>query len=189
MEKIKIVCLGGSMEAGSSTLALLKFTVEYLTAKGAEVHLADIKQLNLPVFSYNSMNNDLNRHFKLLIKKIKEADGIIFASPEYHGTVSAAFKNVIDYFEILCSENPPYLTGKPVACIAVGGAENSGHSTLISMFSIVYNLRGIFLPSGFALGYSENLFDKNKKITGAGAVKKLKRMANELIYVSAQLKK
>lgn len=177
------------MEGGSSTLALLKFTADYLIAKGAEVHIADIKQLNLPVFTYKTMNLNHNRRFKLLINKVKEADGIIFASPEYHGTVSAAFKNVIDYFEILSTEKLPYLTRKPVSCIAVGGAENSGNSTLISMFSIVYNLRGIFLPSGFALGYSDNLFDNKKKLTGSYAVKKVKRMADELLFVSAKLKK
>ncbi len=189
MKKIKIVCIGGSMEAGSSTLGLLNYADDYLTSKGADVYLANIKSLALPVFSYKSMNSGLNRRFKLLIKKVKEADGIILASPEYHGTVSAAFKNTMDYFEVLSGVNPPYLTGKPVSCIAIGGAENSGHSTLISMFSIVYNLRGIFLPSGFALGYSVNLFDKNKKLSGAGAVKKIKRLADELIYVSAKLKK
>lgn len=188
MKRIKIVCIGGSMENGSSTLALLKYTSEYLTSAGAEVYLADIKKLKLPVFSYKTMNLNINPQFKLLIKKIKEADGFIFASPEYHGTISAAFKNVMDYLEVLCKNNPPYLTGKPVSCIALGGAENSGHSTLISMFSIVYNLRGIFLPASAALGYSDKLFDNKKVLTGLSAIKKLKRLANEILAVSVKLK-
>ena len=97
MKKIKIVCLGGSMEDRSSTLALMKYSADRLKELGADVYMADVKTLNLPIFSYKALKGAKSEKFKTLIKNVKGADGFIFASPEYHGTVSSAFKNAIDF--------------------------------------------------------------------------------------------
>ncbi|HAX47375.1 MAG TPA: hypothetical protein DCX92_00160 [Bacteroidetes bacterium] len=188
MKKINIVCLGGSMENRSSTLAVLKYAAKRLKLQGAEVYIADIKSMNLPVFSYKALKAVKNRKFTELVKKIRTADGFLFASPEYHGTVSSAFKNVIDYLEVLSADKPPYLSLKPVGCIALGGAENAGYATLNSMISIVHNLRGVAAPNSMAIGYASNLFDSKGNLRSEAVIKKLNRLSNELFILAERLR-
>lgn len=188
MDKIKIVCLGGSMEKGSSTMKILNFAASEMKKLGAEVYTADIKNLELPMFSYSYMQKLKSRAFNELNRNIKDADGFIFASPEYHGAVSAAFKNVIDYLEILSKNEPPYLSLKPVGCIAVGGAENSGFATLNSMISIVHNLRGVASPSSFAAGMVSSNLGSSGKITDDKLIKKIKRLVSEVYLLAVKLK-
>jgi len=176
------------MENRSSTLAVLKYAAKRLKLQGAEVYIADIKSMNLPVFSYKALKAVKNRKFTELVKKIRTADGFLFASPEYHGTVSSAFKNVIDYLEVLSADKPPYLSLKPVGCIALGGAENAGYATLNSMISIVHNLRGVAAPNSMAIGYASNLFDSKGNLRSEAVIKKLNRLSNELFILAERLR-
>ncbi|NOS86190.1 MAG: NAD(P)H-dependent oxidoreductase [Ignavibacteria bacterium] len=188
MKKINIVCLGGSMEQKSSTLAVLKYASASLKELGAEVYVSDIRTLELPVFSYKALRSLRNRKFTELVKKIKNADGFIFASPEYHGSVSSAFKNVIDYLEVLSKETPPYLSLKPVGCIALGGAENAGYATLSAMISIVHNLRGVAAPNSLAIGYGSSLFDNKGNLKSEVIIKRVNRLSDELFLLAKRLK-
>ena len=188
MKKIKIVCLGGSMEDNSSTLALLKYSANRLTELGAETFLADIKRLNLPIFSYKALKSLKNAKFSKLINEMSTADGYIFASPEYHGTVSSAFKNAIDFLEVLSVNTPPYLSLKPVGCIAIGGAENAGYATLNAMINIVHNLRGVVAPNSLALGYGGSIFNKKGELANEVVSKRLNRLADELYTLAVRLK-
>lgn len=188
MKKINIVCLGGSMEQKSSTLAVLKYASVKLKELGADVYISDIRMLKLPVFSYEALRSVKNRKFTGLVKKIKNADGFIFASPEYHGSVSSAFKNVIDYLELLSAERPPYLSLKPVGCIALGGAENAGYATLSAMISIVHNLRGVAAPNSLAIGYGSSLFDNKGNLKSETVIKRVNRLAEELFALAKRLR-
>ena len=188
MEKIKIVCLGGSMEKSSSTLAVLNYAAGKFEEFGADVSVTDIKSLDLPIFSYKALKSLKNRKFSEFVKKVKTADGFMFASPEYHGTVSSAFKNVIDYLEVLSVEKPPYLSLKPVGCIALGGAENAGYATLNTMISIVHNLRGVAAPNSLAIGYGSALFDNKGKLKSEPVIKRVNRLSEEVYLLAKRLK-
>src|SRR5687767_6329130 len=150
--KIRIIGIGGSMESNSSSLLYLNYVLNELKQLGADVQLVDIKTIDLPLYNYSKGIDATGEDLKKLLDDIHKADGYIFASPEYHGTVSSSFKNIIDYFEFLSGYNPPYLTQKPVGCLALAGAENSGAPTLAAMISIVHSLRGIVAPSSLAIG-------------------------------------
>ncbi len=188
MKKINIVCLGGSMELNSSTLGVLKYAATKLRELGSEVYVSDIRKLDLPVFSYKALKSLKNRKFTELVTKIKSADGFVFASPEYHGSVSSAFKNAIDYLEVLSAEKPPYLSLKPVGCIALGGAENAGYATLNTMISIVHNLRGVAAPNSLAVGYGSSLFDTKGKLKSEPVIKRLNRLIEEVYILAQRLK-
>ena len=188
MEKIKIVCLGGSLDAGSSSLKLVKCAEKKLMKLGAATSLIDIKELKLQIFSYSAMKKGPSPKFAKILAKIHEADGYIFVSPEYHGTVSAAFKNVIDHLEYLSAFKPPYLSSKPVGCIAVAGAESAGHSTLTTMISIVNNLRAIAASTSFAIGSGSNLFTPSGKLKDKNAERRLNRLAEEVYTLAVKLK-
>jgi len=187
-EKIRIIGIGGSLEQKSSTLAILSYTINEIKSLGAEVKLIDLKQIKLPLYNFSKGLAQAGKGFKKVLDDIHSADGYIFASPEYHGTVSSAFKNLIDYFEFLYDYNPPYLTGKPVGCIAAAGAENSGATTIQTMISIVHSLRGIAASNSIAVGSSNKQIDEKGGLKNDVLKRKLKRLALETYNLSLKLK-
>ncbi len=48
---------------------------------------------------------------------VREADGLILATPAYHADMSGLLKNAIDLLEDLREEPRPYLDGRAVDCI------------------------------------------------------------------------
>lgn len=186
--KIKIAAIGGSLEETSSTLAFMKFAAGELVSLGAEVKIIDVKKIKLPLYSNSIDTKKTGKDFKKILDEIHSANGYIFASPEYHGTVSAAFKNIIDYLEFLSGYNPPYLTGKPVACIAAAGSENSGATTVQTMINIIHSLRGIAASNSIAVGSSNKQVDENGVIKNEALKRKLKRLAREIYDLAVRLK-
>jgi len=182
--RIRIIGIGGSLEDKSSTLAILSHEMKLIKSLGAQIKIIDLKRIKLPLFS-NSIS--LKGSIKDLLDEIHSANGYIFASPEYHGTVSASFKNVIDYLEFLSDYNPPYLAGKPVGCIAAAGAENAGATTLQTMFSIVHNLRAITASNSFAIGSASNIVSSKGELKNEGVKRKLKRLAEEVYNLAVKL--
>ena len=187
-EKVKITALGGSAEPLSSTLAYLKFTADELCKLGAEVKIIDLKNLILPLYGYKTDNISTEKEVKDYLEIIYNSDGYIFASPEYHGTVSAAFKNAVDYFEYLSDYKPPYLSKKPVGLIAAAGSENSGYRTLSTMMNIIHSLRGISAASSIAIGPANNPISASGEITSESVKRKLTRLAREVYELTVKLK-
>jgi FMN reductase len=187
-DKIKITAIGGSLEQNSSTSVFMNFSAAELRLKGAEVSVIDLRDFVLPLYSnYIEIGTKVGKALDLL-NLVRASDGLIFASPEYHGTVSAAFKNVIDYLEHLSIDDPPYITGKPVALIAAAGAENSGAATISTMINIVHSLRGIVIPGSIGIGSAGKQIDKSGQIISDSLKRKLKRLAEELYYLTVKLK-
>jgi NAD(P)H-dependent FMN reductase len=186
-EKIRITGIGGSMEPKSSTLLYLQYVLAELKTLGAETLLVDVRDLHIPMYDFSKGIKNAGRDFEKLLGEIHKSDGFIFASPEYHGTISASFKNVIDYFEFMDDYSPPYLTQKPTGCIAIAGAENSGGTTLNTMINIVHSLRGITASNSIAIGSAYKHVDKGV-ITNESIKRKLKRLAEEVYTLSEKLK-
>lgn len=161
--------------------------MDELSALGADTAIIDIRLLNLPLYDYNEGNIIYSEELIKVMNNIHSSNALILASPEYHGTVSAAFKNFIDYMEILKDYDPPYLTFKPAGCIAVGGGNNSGFFTLNTMINIVHTLRGITVSGNIAIPGIKKLFNENNILTDEAVKRRLKRLADEIYILANKL--
>ena len=99
--RISVVGLGGSMAPTSSTVAALKLALAGAEEAGAETRLFEISVLDLPMFVPGAEAPDLARR---LTEAVYEADGLLWSSPVYHGTISGSFKNALDWLELLLKE-------------------------------------------------------------------------------------
>ena len=184
---VKITGIGGSTDSNSYSLNVLKYAVKEISALGADTFIIDIKDIKLPIFRYSRGKYKIPEGIKKTLDIIHNSHGLILSSPEYHGTVSSAFKNVIDHLEGLSAYKPPYLTGKPVGCIAVGGGDNSGSFTLITMVNIVHSLRGIAASGSIAIPNIKRAFNNEHELTDKNYKRRLKRLASEVFFLASKL--
>jgi chromate reductase len=112
---LHLVGFSGSLREQSYSQAALRALQEELPS--------NIKLEILPLDTLPFFNQDLEidepasvRHFK---NKIRQADGVIIATPEYNGSISGVLHNALDWASRPHGRAP--LTGKLVAIISVGG--------------------------------------------------------------------
>ena len=136
---MKIVGLGGSLGLHSSSLAALEIALEGAAQTGAETQLLDIRRLDLPFYVPGATTIPASVHE--VCQAVHSADGLIWSSPLYHGTISGAFKNALDWLETLRDRRPPYLTDKVVGLISTAGGVQ-GLQAVNTMEFVVRALRG-----------------------------------------------
>jgi FMN reductase len=96
-----------------------------------------------------------------LIDAFRRCNGIIVASPAYHGSISGLVKNALDYTEDLRADPRVYLDGVAVGLIACAGGWQAAVQTLAALRSIAHALRGWPTPLGAAINTTTPLFDES----------------------------
>jgi FMN reductase len=152
-----IVGIGGTTRANSSTEKALRFALGVAEKEGAETKLFDGPTLD--VFPhYAPEKPERCQEANDLVAAVRRADGIIVATPGYHGTISGLVKNALDYTEDLREDEHPYLTGRPVGVIATGAGWQGTVSAMEALRSVVHALRGWPTPLGAAINTSQPAF-------------------------------
>lgn len=152
-----ILGIGGTTNPDSSTEQALAIALKAASDAGAETQLFGSEKLcALP--HYLSDPAGLNETGKDLVDAVRRADGIILASPGYHGTISGLVKNAVDYIEETAADERVYLDGLPVGLIATAYGWQATGSTLAAMRSIVHALRGWPTPLGVGINASGGIF-------------------------------
>lgn len=140
---------------GSTSEAALRIAVDAAAGRGAQVRCITGPDLVLPM--YEGPGGARDARTAALVDAVRWADGLIIASPGYHGAVSGLVKNALDYIEDLRLEpdgtaaSRPYLDGVAVGCIAVAAGWQAAVSTLHQLRTIVHSLRGWPTPYGAAV--------------------------------------
>jgi FMN reductase len=182
-QSIKIVGLGGSLSTTSTSLAALKIALDGAAEAGAETHLLDIRLLNLPM--YTPELSEAPHSVLEFSEAIHKADGLIWSSPLYHGTISGLFKNALDWLELLSNRNPPYLTDKVVGLISTAGG-TQGLQAVNTMEFIVRALRGWAVPLVIPIPRAWQVFDENGKIRDANIEDQLRSLGREVARAARQ---
>lgn len=183
MEPVKIVGLGGSLKEGSVSLLVLRVALEAAAAVGAQTELLDIRTLDLPMYTPEA---PATPSVQRLVDTIGSAHGMIWSSPVYHGSVSGAFKNVLDWLELLNKHEPPYLTDKVVGLIATAGGVQGLHA-ISTMEFVVRALRGWTLPLVAPVDRAWDAFDAEGHIRDEKMRSRLVQVGTEVARAAKRL--
>lgn len=121
MTSLNIVGLCGSLRAGSLNRMALNLAGASLP-EGVKFEVLEWR--DVPPFDSDLMAAGIPASVKELGARIREADGVVIATPEYNFSIPGMFKNTIDWLSRL--DNQPF-SGKPVAILSaatgpLGGA-------------------------------------------------------------------
>ena len=148
---LKILGISGSLRASSLNTAALRAAAG-LAPAGMSIELCDIG--DLPLYNEDLRAQGFPAPVQRLRERIKAADGLLIATPEYNYSVPGVLKNAIDW-----ASRPPEqpFDGKPVAIM---GASPGALGTARAQ----YHLRQCFIfLNGHVLNKPEVM------IAGAGA--------------------
>jgi len=155
----RIVAIGGTIKPGSSTERALAIAAAAANDEGAEVVTFDGAYMaRLPHYRGPDWTAEQGAD---LIEAVRGSDGVLLASPGYHGTVSGMVKNAIDYLEELAGDKRPYLEGRPVGLIVTAFGHQAANSGMTTMRTIAHALRGWPTPFGAALKVGPDSFHES----------------------------
>jgi multimeric flavodoxin WrbA len=95
-----------------------------------------------------AFKDDMQEIYALL----KDADGLIFATPVYNGGASAQIKTVIDRCRAVVAADKNFFKGKVGMGIALGGDRVGGQEAALQQIHTFYILNGMLVVSGGFFG-------------------------------------
>jgi len=173
-----VVGLGGSLSSVSRSRTALQRALEGVAAAGAEPRLLDLRELDLPM--YNPDDDQPTEAAAELIEACYAADGLLWSSPLYQGTISGAFKNALDWLHVLGRRDPPYLHDKVIGLISAAGG-TQGLQAINTMEFAVRALRGWAVP--YVVPLAGRGFDRDGRIQDPSVELQLETLGDEVVRV------
>ena len=182
-DKLLVVGLGGSLAHHSTSLAALEIALEGAREAGARTESLDIREMALPF--YDPAIKTPPESVTRLCNLVGEADGLVWSSPLYHGTISGAFKNALDWLQLLADNKPAYLTDKVVGLISTAGGVQ-GLQAVNTMEFVVRALRGWAVPLVLPIAQAWKAFDDHGKPNDPKLADQLRALGREVARASCQ---
>jgi len=178
---VRIVGLGGSLARVSRSRAALHAALAGAERAGAETELLDIRALDLPM--YNPDEPDPTDPAARLVEASYAADGMLWSSPMYQGTISGALKNALDWLHVLGDRDPPYLHDKVIGLISAAGG-TQGLQAINTMEFSVRSLRAWAVPYVVPVAAAWRVFDGEGRIHDEGVARQLEMLGAEVVRVA-----
>lgn len=133
---MKLVFLIGSQREGS---------LNKLLAKEIEKEFADYDIVEYYPIDFKIFNGDLEHPEENWIKKIREdireADGVIIASPEYNYSIPGTVKNMVDWLSRPNDEEKHLIGGKNFAVVGVTQGLDGTRLAQKELIAVLHQLR------------------------------------------------
>jgi FMN reductase len=165
----RILGISGSMREGSVTRRLVHHALSSAEKCGASIELLDLRHVILPVFNAD-LDYDKDENVARVIQMFDEADAFILGSPEYHGCMSGATKNLLDF---LYRE----IAGKVFGLISgTGGSQGVG--CFDNMRAAIQYCHGWVLP--YNVSATGRDFDSERKLSNPKVIDRLDRLGRDV---------
>ena len=175
-KKIKILGIAGSLRKQSYNRGLLKAALE-LAPSACSLEVFELDEI--PLYNQDK-EGKLPTAVALLKKKVRAADAILIATPEYNYSIPGVLKNALDWGSRPYGDNA--WDGKPVAIM---GASPAVQGTSRSQ----YHLRQVFvylnmIPMNkpeLMIGSASERFDAKGRLIDAKSRQKLTELLKALV--------
>lgn len=177
---MNILGFAGSLRKESFNKKLLKNAAEIIKSKNHSLEIFDLSEI--PIYNQDVEDKGFPDEVVNFRKKIKEADCLLIASPEYNNSVSGVLKNAIDWGSR--PEKQPF-NGKTAAIM---GASTGGFGTVrgqLHLREILLPLNVLVLPKPqLHVRNAEEVFDSEGNFKEDKNKKKLENLIDALIELA-----
>ncbi|NET06324.1 MAG: NAD(P)H-dependent oxidoreductase [Merismopedia sp. SIO2A8] len=177
---VKIIGIGGSLRPQAYSYQALNLALTRVQALGASTDIFDLRHMTLPLCNGEDEYPgypDLVR----LKESVRAADGLILATPEYHGSLSGVLKNALDLMSF------DEFSGKVTGLISVlGGQSNS--NALNDMRLIMRWVHAWVIPEQIAIGQAWQAFGEDGKLLDDKLSSRFDQFAESLVENTKKLR-
>ena len=173
-DTFNVLGVAGSVRQGSYSTRSLKIALEYAKKQGAEVRLLDLNTVVLPLYDPSAPASKEVEH---TTEAIAWADAVILASPDYHGSISGALKNFLDYFY-------EEFAGKVFGYIVA--SHEKGLTVMEQMRTAVRQCYGWSMPYGVSINGPQDF--TGDEIRNTRLSNRLRMMARDLVVYGRLLR-
>lgn len=120
---LHVLAVGGSLREASTHRTLLR-SLQALTPDDLEITIFDLE--GIPLFNADVEDKGYPKKVQAFREQIEASDGIIWATPEYNGSMSGVIKNAVDWASrkgLLAKRPTTVISGSPGALGATKGQE------------------------------------------------------------------
>lgn len=177
---VKIVGIGGSLRSESYSQQALRLAAQRVKALGEEVEILDLRTMDLPFCNGEKEYPDYP-DVEHLRNVVKQADALILATPEYHGSLSGVLKNALDLMSF------EHLSDKVVGLISVlGGQPNS--NALNDLRVIMRWVHAWVIPEQVAIGQAWGAFGADDQLRDEKLSERFDQFAKSLVENTYKLR-
>jgi NAD(P)H-dependent FMN reductase len=153
---------------------------QYIEEKSRhQVALIDLAAYNFPI-----MEEVLHRHpnppagLLEFAEKIRQTDAVVFVSPEYNGSYTAALKNAVDYLK------ESEFSGKVIGVSSVSTGALGGMRAAMNLQELVLGVSGYPIPQMLNVGNVATRFDEQGILIDPGFEKNLNAFISKFLWLA-----
>ncbi|HXG67284.1 MAG TPA: NAD(P)H-dependent oxidoreductase [Blastocatellia bacterium] len=173
-QAIQVVGISGSLRKGSFTRMALQVALAGAREAGARTRLLDLRDYQL-TFSDGKEDESLYPEdvFKLR-EEVRAAQGIILATPEYHGGYSGVLKNALDLMGF------EEFAGKMLGLVGVSGGDMGAFGAMNSLREVLRALHAWVIPEQAAIPEAWKVFDESGTLKDRSLERRLKEVGRQV---------
>jgi NAD(P)H-dependent FMN reductase len=173
---VNVLGVAGSMRQQSYSSCVLKMVLEEAKKYNADINMLELRKINLPLYDPSEIRSDEfssnnNNVLERITTALRRADIFVLASPDYHGSMSGAMKNFLDYFW-------EEFAGKTFGYIIA--SHEKGLTVADQMRTAVRQCYGWSMPYNISIN-GEKDFDSKGNLVNSTSAKRIKMLARDLV--------
>ncbi len=178
-----ITLILGSVRKGRKSHNVAHYLLERLAdLPDISPHLLDLQAQSLPLLENRwHQQQPQDPALASFSRALSAADGLIFISPEYHGSYTGVLKNAIDHFW-------EEYARKPIGVVATGSGPYGGINASTEMQRLILSLGAFPMPYKLLVPQVSKAFDEQGKLLAPNLEANAGRFLREFIWFSQALK-
>lgn len=177
MEKsFRILGFAGSLRKDSYNKALLRAAVE-LAPEGAEIETFDLE--GIPLFN-EDLENEPGEKLRAFKARIKAADAVLIATPEYNYSIPGVLKNAIDcasrpYLDNAFTHKPVAMMGASIGMMGTARAQYHLRQCFVFLSCFALNQPEVMVP------FAQDKIDKDGKVIDQKTRELIRQLLESLV--------
>jgi len=190
MTKPKILAFAGSTRTDSYNKKLIKIASTGATESGADVTVIDLRDFPMPIYDGDlEQKEGLPSNARKLKDIMLAHQGFLISSPEYNSSISAVFKNTIDWTSRQSEGEIPLacFKNKIAGIMSASPGMLGGLRGLVHVRSILGNIGVIVLPDQIAIAKAHEAFSEDGSLKDKKQEEQVKKIGTNVAKILLKL--
>ncbi len=170
----------GSVRPNRRSYRPAELLAERLALAGCRSELIDLRALDLPVYGQHP-DAESGPAVQGLRGTLGRADAVVWLTPEYNHSFSAAIKSAIDYLHT-------ELRRKPMAVCGLSGGQLGGARAVEQLKLVLIELHGLPIRDSVYFSDARNLYDESGTLLVPAYYRRIDDMIGELMWYARALR-